>query len=598
MEVLLRILRFTIAHKRRLTLAYLVSGGGIAAYVALPKLFGSAIDRVDMGLQTGTISDSAILQIALAITGLGVVRGVLSFGQTYLSESLAQEVVYNIRNRFYDHVQHLSFAFHDKQHTGNLMSRAITDIEAIRMFVNLTVVRAPYFLLLIATVSVMMLHLDLQLGLIGLVLLPFVLIFASIVRVRMRFAWLKVQATFGELNTILQENLSGVRVVKAFGASDFEQKKFDRNSSKLSEQMFKAIQLEALNGSTVLTAFLVTIGFVLLFGGMRVIDGTLTPGVLAQMIFFLQLLSQPVRISGAIVNNMARAMSAGGRLFEIMNARSDVEESNRALVLPRVRGHVRFHSVGFEYKPQTPVITDLDLDIAPGKIVALLGPPGSGKTTIANLIPRFYDVKRGRITIDGTDLRKATLKSLRANVGMVQQDVFLFSDTIAQNIAYGRPEATMDEIIHASEIAQLHEHIASLPDGYETILGERGITLSGGQRQRLSIARAILLDPPILILDDSTSSVDSKTEYEIRKAMETVMEGRTTFVIANRLSTVHKADTIVVLNAGTIVEQGAHQELLAKGGLYREIYDLQLRPQEEVMMEFDVSDDLVAEKIV
>ena len=580
MEVLLRILRFTIAHKRRLTLAYLVSGAGIAAYVLLPKLFGSAIDRVDMGLQTGTISESAILQIALAITGLGVVRGVLSFGQTYLSESLAQEVVYNIRNRFYDHVQHLSFAFHDKQHT-----------------VNLTVVRAPYFLLLIATVSVMMLLLDLQLGLIGLGLLPFVLIFASIVRVRMRFAWLKVQATFGELNTILQENLTGVRVVKAFGASDFEQKKFDRNSFKLSEQMFKAIQLEALNGSTVLTAFLVTIGFVLLFGGMRVIDGTLTPGVLAQMIFFLQLLSQPVRISGAIVNNMARAMSAGGRLFEIMNARSDVEESNRALVLPRVRGHVRFHSVGFEYKPQTPVITDLDLDIAPGKIVALLGPPGSGKTTIANLIPRFYDVKRGRVTIDGTDLRKATLKSLRANVGMVQQDVFLFVDTIAQNIAYGRPEATMDEIIHASEVAQLHEHIASLPDGYETILGERGITLSGGQRQRLSIARAILLDPPILILDDSTSSVDSKTEYEIRKAMETVMEGRTTFVIANRLSTVHKADTIVVLNAGTIVEQGAHKELLAKGGLYREIYDLQLRPQEEVMMEFDVSDDLVAEKI-
>ena len=597
MEVLLRILRFTIAHKWRLTLAYLVSGAGIAAYVLLPKLFGSAIDRVDMGLQTGTISESAILQIALAITGLGVVRGLLSFGQTYLSESLAQEVVYNIRNRFYDHLQHLSFAFHDKQHTGNLMSRAITDIEAIRMFVNLTIVRAPYFLLLIATVSVMMLHLDLQLGLIGLGLLPFVLIFASIVRVRMRFAWLKVQATFGELNTILQENLTGVRVVKAFGASDFEQKKFDRNSFKLSEQMFKAIQLEALNGSTVLTAFLVTIGFVLLFGGMRVLDGTLTPGVLAQMIFFLQLLSQPVRISGAIVNNMARAMSAGGRLFEIMNARSDVEESSRALVLPRARGHVRFHSVGFEYKPQTPVITDLDLDVDPGKIVALLGPPGSGKTTIANLIPRFYDVKRGRITIDGTDLRKTTLKSLRANVGMVQQDVFLFSDTIAQNIAYGRPEATMDEIIHASEIAQLHEHIASLPDGYETILGERGITLSGGQRQRLSIARAVLLDPPILILDDSTSSVDSKTEYEIRKAMETVMEGRTTFVIANRLSTVHKADTIVVLNAGTIVEQGTHQELLAKGGLYREIYDLQLQPQEEVMMEFDVSEDVVAEKI-
>ena len=597
MEVLLRILRFTIAHKWRLTLAYLVSGAGIAAYVLLPKLFGSAIDRVDMGLQTGTISESAILQIALAITGLGVVRGVLSFGQTYLSESLAQEVVYNIRNRFYDHVQHLSFAFHDKQHTGNLMSRAITDIEAIRMFVNLTIVRAPYFLLLIATVTVMMLQLDLQLGLIGLGLLPFVLVFASIVRVRMRFAWLKVQATFGELNTILQENLTGVRVVKAFGSSDFEQKKFDRNSFKLSDEMFKAIQLEALNGSTVLTAFLVTIGFVLLFGGMRVIDGTLTPGVLAQMIFFLQLLSNPVRISGSIVNNMARAMSAGGRLFEIMSARSDVEESSRALVLPRARGHVRFHSVGFEYKPQTPVITDLDLDVDPGKIVALLGPPGSGKTTIANLIPRFYDVKRGRVTIDGTDLRKATLKSLRANVGMVQQDVFLFSDTIAQNIAYGRPEATMDEIIHAAEIAQLHQHITTLPDGYETILGERGITLSGGQRQRLSIARAVLLDPPILILDDSTSSVDSKTEYEIRKAMETVMEGRTTFVIANRLSTVHKADTIVVLNAGTIVEQGTHQELLAKGGLYREIYDLQLRPQEEVMMEFDVSEDVVAEKI-
>ena len=588
MGLLARILRFPLKHKRRLIAAYLFTLGASAAYVILPKIFGDAIDAISRMIESGQSDTSALIGPALLILALGIARGIFSFGQTYMGESLSQHVIYDIRNLFYDHVQRLGFDFHDKQHTGNLMSKAITDVEAIRMFVNLVVVRTPYFAILFIVVVILMLRLDWLLGLIGIALMPVAMAVASAIRLRMREAWLEVQRKFAILNTVLQENLTGARVVKAFAASDYEESKFEIYNREITNDMNRAMRLQAMNGSFVLFVFMLTLCLVLVFGGIRVIDGQLTPGELAQFIFYLQILSQPFRMAGMIVNNLARALSAATRIFDVLDSESPIRDRPNAVHLPRVSGRVHFQDVHFQYRPGAPVLRGFDLDVPSGRSVALLGAPGSGKTTIAALIPRFYDVTSGAVSIDGADVRNATLHSLRKNVGMVQQDVFLFTDTIANNIAYGRPDANREDVIAAAKVAQLHDHIQSLPDGYETILGERGVSLSGGQRQRLSIARAVLLDPPILILDDSTSSVDAKTENEIRKAMSLVMRGRTTFIIAHRLSTVHAADEIIVLKDGRIVERGPHADLVQSGGIYREIYDLQLRPQEEIMMEFDM----------
>jgi ABC-type multidrug transport system fused ATPase/permease subunit len=317
------------------------------------------------------------------------------------------------------------------------------------------------------------------------------------------------------------------------------------------------------------------------YGGHEVARGHLTIGDLTAFLFYLQLLQMPVRALGFIVNIVARATSSGQRIYEILDAESAVKEKPNAIELKDVKGHVRFEDVSFGYDAISPVLRHISFEARPGEMVALLGPTGSGKSTIVNLLPRFYDVTGGRITIDGIDIRDVTLASLRRSIGIVQQDVFLFLDTIRENIRYGRPDATDEEVIQAAKIARIHDFIMSLPDGYDTWVGERGVTLSGGQKQRIAIARTLLLNPAILVFDDSTSSVDMETEYLIQQALAELMRGRTTFVIAQRLRTVERADQILVLRRGEIVERGRHEELLAKGGLYRQIYDLELREQEE-----------------
>ena len=559
------------------------------SYLYLPRLFGRAIDQVDEALQVGTLSAGAITTTVLLILGISVIRGIFAYFQQYLGEALSQDVSQDIRNAFYDKVQHLSFGFHDRYHTGNLMSRAITDVENIRMFINMGVMRTPYFFILFIVVAVLLLRMDWQLGLISLGFMPIVMLQSAIVRLHMRRLWLLVQEMMAELNTVLQENLTGIRVVKSFASEDYEERKFNKHSRDVAETTVKAERIRAANTAFMSFTFMVALGLILWFGGGRVIDGRLTPGELAQFIFYMQILSMPVRMIGWMVNSYARATSAGQRLFEILDYESPVEDNTDALPMARARGHVRFENVSFAYEGGGNVLTNISLDVPPGKVIALLGAPGSGKSSIVNMIPRFYDPTEGRVTVDGVDVQDVSLASLRRNVGMVQQDVFLFADSIRDNIAYGREDADMDLIVQAAKVAQLHEFIESQHDGYEAAVGERGTTLSGGQRQRLAIARAVLLDPPVLILDDSTSSVDTRTEERIRQAMESVMRNRTTFVIAHRLSTVHRADQIVVLQNGRIVEQGTHRELLALDGLYKEIYDLQLRPQEEVMLEVDVS---------
>ncbi|MEC9321176.1 MAG: ABC transporter ATP-binding protein, partial [Chloroflexota bacterium] len=430
---------------------------------------------------------------------------------------------------------------------------------------------------------------DWKLGLLSASFMPVVAFYTSSVRLKMRALWLQVQEKMAELSTILQENFSGMRVVKAFASEDHEESRFDAKSSEVADIYIQAERLRASSTSFMLFTFLVAMGLILWYGGYQVINGHMTPGELAQFIFYLQILAMPVRMSGWLVNSYARAASAGQRMFEILDTASPVNELKGAVELTRPKGHVQFENVSFAYEGGKPVLTNVSIDAKPGEIIALLGAPGSGKSTIVSLLPRFYDATEGRITIDGVDIKEYTLKSLRNNVGVVQQDVFLFTTSLKENIAYGREHAEEEEIRQSASVAQMSEFIESLDEGYETLVGERGSTLSGGQRQRMSIARALLLDPPILILDDSTSSVDAQTEDDIRKAMESVMKGRTTFVIANRLSTVHMADKIIVLENGEISEEGTHKELLSNSGHYREIYELQLMPQDEVLREIDMS---------
>lgn len=589
MDIILRIIGLTFRHKWYMIGAYTAMAGASVSYLFLPYLLGKAIDNIQSVLEGTSPADDTILILFILILGVSIIRGVLSFFQTYLGEAVSQQVSYGLRNEFYDRVQRLSFAFHDTQHTGKLMSRAITDVENIRMFVNMGVVRMPYFASLFVVVAIILVRLDTKLGLISISFLPFVAIQSALIRLKMRQLWLLIQDKMAELSTILQENLAGIRVVKAFGSEAFEQGKFNDKSIEVSDEIVRVEKLRVANNSFMLLAFYVSLGLILFYGGWNVVSGTMSLGMLAEFVFYMQILNMPIRMTGMIVNSYARAASAGERIFEILDLESPVKELSSSRKIIDVKGHVKFDNVTFGYNRNKTILKEINLEARPGEIVALLGMPGSGKTTLVNLLPRFYELTSGRVSIDNIDIKNFTLESLRSNIGMVQQDVFLFTSTIRENIAYGKYEASINDITKAAKIAQLHEFIESLPAGYDTVIGERGVTLSGGQRQRLSIARAILLDPPILILDDSTSSVDANTEEKIRKAMASVMSGRTTFIIAHRLSTVHRANKILVLRDGSVIEEGTHQELLDLDGAYKEIYDLQLKPQEEVLRDLDLS---------
>ena len=397
----------------------------------------------------------------------------------------------------------------------------------------------------------------------------------------LRPTWLKVQEETGAMTTVLQENLSGMKVVKSYGARAFEESKFNARAAAIARLTYSATRLFASQGSLMTFIFTAATGAILWYGGREVVADRLTAGGLTSFIFYMGLLAMPVRMSGWLMNTLSRASSAGQRLYDILDAESPVTEKPDAVPLPRTAGHVAFENVAVSYDGAGSAVRNIDFQTHPGQLVALLGGPGSGKSTIAHVVPRFYDVTEGRITIDGHDIRDVTLMSLRENVGIVMQDVFVFAATIRDNIAYGLDDVDMEAVVESAKIAQLHDFIAGLPDGYDTWVGERGVTLSGGQRQRLAIARTILLDPPVIILDDSTSSVDMATEHRLQEALDEAIRGRTTFVIAHRLPTVRRADLILVLEDGEIVERGTHEELLARNGFYRRIYDLQLRPQDQ-----------------
>ena len=586
MRILLRLARHGFRYKRYLFLAWISIIGANALALAVPWLIGDAVDQV---LSDGDRRGLILLGVSLVL--ISVVRGAFSYGQTYFAENVSSRVTYSLKNALLKRMQGLSFAFHDKRNTGDLMSVVTYDVESTRMFINFGMVRSLQLTILILGIAPLLLIIHWQLALISLAGVPITLYTTSAITRRMRQIWRSVQRKMGVLTTVLQENLVGMRVVKSLGAEQAQKKLFHGHSFQVSEETFAANRLRVANTAFLTFMYIGATGLVVLFGGRWVLGGSLTPGELATFLLFLGLLVMPVRMLGWAVNVFTRAMSSGERIFQILDSPSPVADKSSARELGHAEGEVVFDNVSFSYNAITPTLTDVSFRIEPGQKVAVLGAAGSGKTTICNLIPRFYDPTQGTVTIDGVNVKDVTLNSLRHNVGIVFQDVFLFQTTIRENISYGANGVTAEEVEEAAKAAQLHDFIMTLPEDYDTQVGERGVTLSGGQRQRLAIARTLLINPPVLILDDSTSSVDVETERSIQKALHQVMENRTTFIIAHRVSSVKEADLILVLKDGEIAAQGTHDELIARDGFYKQIYELQLLPGEEVFLESAVTRD-------
>ncbi|MBN2146085.1 MAG: ABC transporter ATP-binding protein [Anaerolineales bacterium] len=552
----------------------------LLALTGLSLIVPGIIQRVlDIGLVRRDVN--YLIQSALLILGIGAVRAVLSYFQRYISEWVAQHIGYDLRNRLYDHIQHLSFTYHDHAQSGQLISRCIEDVRAVERFSGSIVIELIQIVLLLAGVTTLLFSTSPRLAAIALLpVIPLILMTTSFGK-RIGGFFFDVDYAIGDLSSRLQENVSGVQVVRAFARESHEIQRF----SQANRVLFKA-RVRVLNEWSKImpsTQFLVTAGtlIILWFGGQMVLNGELTIGELVAFNSYLLMLSAPAQQLTWMVNAAGEAVAGAQRTFEVLDTIPEIQSPQGAVQLPALSGKVEFSQVSFQYAGEkAAALSEISLTVQPNQVVALIGPTGSGKTSLVNLIPRFYDVSQGAVLVDGYDVRQVDLVSLRKQIGIVLQTSLLFSASIAENIAYGRPDASREEIVAAAKAAQADEFIQGLPDGYDTVVGERGITLSGGQRQRVAIARALLMDPRILILDDSTSSVDMQTERQIQQALSYLMEGRTTFVIAHRLSTVRRADLILVMDRGQVVERGKHSELIQQQGLYREIYELQLRDQE------------------
>ncbi len=571
-----RLLGYLRPYWRQVLLAYCAMLLGTLANLAVPQILKRAIDQ---GLSAGAAR--ALFWAAALILTIAVGRGVVSFAHRFYGEWLTHRVAYDLRNDFYASVQRLPFAFHDRAQTGDLMSRATSDITETERFSGVGLLDLVATILLVVGVSAAMLAENARLALYVMVPLAALVATAVYFGNTIRPMFRRIQEQMGILSSVMQESMTGIGVVKAFAREDHELEKFERENQIWFDRRYASIKVWA--NFWPLFTFILSVAILLLlwFGGPAALAGEMTVGSLFAMISYVLMLNAPVSHLGFLVNMAATAGASATRVFEIVDTPSEVEDASDAIDLTDIEGHVRFDDVSFAYGAGRSTLEHINFAAEPGQVIALIGPTGSGKSTITNLIPRFYDPTTGCVRLDGVDVRTVKLRSLRRHIAIVLQSPFLFNATIAENIAYGRPNAAQTEIEEAARAAAAHKFILSFPNGYDTVVGERGVTLSGGQKQRIAIARAILCDPRILILDDSTSSVDTETEHIIQAALAVLMQGRTTFVIAQRLLTLKSADVILVLDKGRIVERGTHDELLAQGGLYRAIYDLQLRDQEE-----------------
>jgi ATP-binding cassette subfamily B multidrug efflux pump len=577
---LMRAVRYVSRHRRLAVLAYGSLFVATAAQLVVPQLVRVIIDSVVAGAEVQADRASvaqALVSAMLAIVIFSAVRAVFAFGQQYNAERISQNVAFDIRNELFARIQRLSFSYLDRNQTGQLMVRATDDVEKVRLFIGQGLVIAlQSFVLLIATLLVLWFSNHL-LTLVVLPILPlaFVVFFAFGTIAQPLF--MAVQIRMSALNAVLQENVAGLKVVKAFGREPEEEARFARSADAVLEQQLKVGRTFSFLFPVVFLIANLGQAAVLYFGGQQIISGTLTLGEWQKFSLYLAYVFLPMGQLGFIINLMSQASASAQRIFEILDTQSEIQDQPGAVELGQASGRVQFDNVTFRYfKGGDAVLSGVSFAVEPGQTIALLGATGSGKTTIINLLPRFYDVSEGRVLIDGHDVREVTVESLRDQIGIVLQETTLFSGTIRDNIAYGRPDAGLDDIVAVARAAAAHEFIMDFPLGYATPVGERGSTLSGGQKQRIAIARALLMNPRILILDDSTSSVDLATEYQIQQALDRLMRGRTSFVIAQRISTVRNADQILVLDKGMIVASGTHAELLESSEIYADIYSSQL----------------------
>ena len=572
----------TIAHPWQCAFAVVSTIIACIFQLAIPRLLGSAVDQAHNILSAPTdagAAQAALWGIALTLLGASICRGVFTLFQNYFGESVGHHIGYELRLQYYKKLQELSFSFHDHVHTGDLITLGLLDLEGVRMFPGTGALRVIFLGILIGVGAYQLLNIDWALALLALSFVPFVWWRSAVCQILLRTTWTVMQERLAVLTRVMEENLAGIRVVRAFAAQPYELRKFDEASAHALELGHERIGIRVNNTAAMNFSFLVSMGLVLWLGGNQVIDGRISIGTLTSFLTYMTILQMPVRQLGLMVNSFARAATCGKRLFDVLDLEPEIADKPGAPDIDIKDGVLRFEHVDFRYQGDTHnVVSDLSFEVKPGQTVALIGPPGSGKSTIAHLIPRFYEVTGGRITIDGQDIRDVSLKSLRAAVSIVQQDSYLFTASIENNVAYGDPWAPEPRLSRAAEAAQLHNYVVGLPAAYNTLVGERGVSLSGGQRQRLTIARSLVLKAKIMVFDDSVAAIDAATEQKIRDAIARTSKDRATIIIAHRLNSLMHADKILFIENGKVVEQGTHAELLALGGRYRALYDLQVRP--------------------
>ena len=584
--VLLRITRMAFAHPWRLALGMGATVLAALAQLIVPQLIGEAVDHAQ-GL-LGAVGDdaearAALVRAASLILAVSVFRGLCTMMQNYQGEAVGQLIGYRMRLDLYAKVQTLSFSYHDRVHTGDLMTRGILDIEGTKLWVSTGLQRSVLLVILVGGGAWMLMSIDFLLGCLALGFAPLVAVGASLARLRLRTLWYALQEELAVLTRVMEENLGGIRVVRAFVSQAFEMARFDAISARALAIAHRRIGVFVKSTTTMTFAYFVSMGLVLWVGGEKVVAGELTIGALASFLAFMAILQMPVRQIAWTVNSVARTSTCGGRLFEVLDIEPEIRDRPDARDLEIREGTVRFENVSFRYRKEgkgPPVLRDVSFEVRSGRVTGIVGPPGSGKSTIAHLLPRYYDAGAGRVTIDGQDVRDVTLASLRRHVSVVQQDPFLFTAAIDNNVNYGDPWAERSTVRRATEAAQLHKYVEQLPEGYETLVGERGVSLSGGQRQRLAIARSVLPTSSVIVFDDSTAAVDAATERQIHAALADVTRDRAIIVIAHRFSSVMYADEILFLDEGRIVERGAHDVLVARGGRYAALYALQTRMNE------------------
>jgi ATP-binding cassette subfamily B protein len=588
-----RLMGFLRPYRKQLWGSLAFAWAAMGMTVLIPLLIGHTVNEIEDGAK-GAAHDSLWL-LAAAIVGAAILRLGLTLVRRLVAGKVSLAVEFDLRQRFYAHLQSLELGFFDSQQTGQLMSRATVDLQAIRFFLGYGLIFITQNLLTITLAAVVMVVLNPLLALIALAPAPFVVFTASRYTRLSRPAVQEVQQRIAELTAEAEENVSGIRIVKAFAREEHQLRRFRRAVGRVFDQSIYSTRLQAIFSPIIGLLPQFGTALVLLIGGRKVIDGSLSLGELTAFYVYLAMLAAPMRMLGIAMGMWQRAMASGNRLFEILDREPHIQSPPEAPPLPAGGGRVEMRGVTLRYDGAGPALTDVDLDVAPGRTIALVGPSGSGKTSLVALIARLYDPSEGAVLVDGADVRSVEIGSLRSEIAFVSDDSFLFSAPLAENIAYASPGAGREQIVEAARRAQADAFVRELPDGYDTLVGERGLTLSGGQRQRVAIARALLADPRILILDDATSSVDARTERAIKRGLREVMEGRTTFIIAHRLSTISLADEIVVLDGGRIVDRGTHDELMQRCSFYAEIAEFGLA--DSVFLQHDLEEREEAAKL-